>query len=265
MLVLKHIRDYWRRRHLLWTLVVFDLKHKYTGSVMGVYWSVINPVVLLIIYTFVFSTVLRVEFHQHTGPYDFALYLFCGMIPWFATQESLSRCATCLIDHANLVNMPRFPASFVPAHIILSNMLHNILSIILLIAVVGMFTGKLSSTLWVLPFVIFLQLLLTLGLCWLVSGLNVLFRDLQHMIGNVLLIWMFMTPIFYPSAIFPKEFELLLIFNPMAHLVDNYRELIMKNNVPWESLETLAVLTLGFFIVGYVTFVKVQPSLTDLV
>ena len=264
-LIANHIKYYIKYRHLLYAFVVSDLKERYAGSFIGVYWTLINPLIMIIIYTFVFSVVLKVEFHGNKTPLDFALYLICGMLPWFAMQESINRSAAVLEDNASLVKKVNFPASLLPTHIVLGNLLTMLIPLFLFIIFVAVRTQSMGLMVLFVPVILFCQLLLTLGLTWAVAGLGVIFPDTKAVIQNLLLLWMFITPIFYPSAVFPKEFGFLLTINPLAHLVDLYRETIMKNNLPIESLLSLGIASLVVFGVGYYMFVRMQPKFVDLI
>ncbi|MCG3171970.1 MAG: hypothetical protein GMKNLPBB_00111 [Myxococcota bacterium] len=256
---------YWDRRYLLVSFVKSDLKKKYTESAMGIYWSVINPFVQMAIYTYVFSALLRVEFHSGTGAFDYSLYLFCGVLPWIMISESILKAATSIRANRNLVHMSGFPASFLPTHIVLSNALHGMIGLVILLGALLVSQGRLNPTILLLPVVLALQILLTLGVSWFVSAVNVLYRDVEQILANSLLLWMFITPIFYSSKTLPDQFQWVLVLNPVAHLVDIWRELIMKNDVPVRSMGTLLVYSLVISWVGYRVFARIQPRFTDLV
>ncbi|GAB4297332.1 MAG: ABC transporter permease [Myxococcota bacterium] len=258
------INYYIKYRHLLYAFIASDLKEKYAGSLVGVYWSVINPLIMIVIYTFVFSVVLKVEFHGNRSPLDFALYLICGMLPWFAIQESVNRSAGILEENASLVKKVNFPASLLPTHIVIGNMFTMLITLVLFIAFVALRMDTFSSKLVFLPFVIICQLILTLGLSLTVASLNVIFPDTKPLVQNFMLLWMFITPIFYPSAVFPKEFGFLLAINPLAHLVDLYREVIMKNNLPIDSFTSLIGVSVAIFLLGYLIFARMQAKFVDL-
>ncbi len=261
--VLGVLRELHAWRYLLMTFVRADVRQRYTGSVVGVYWSVLNQLVQLVIYTFVFSMVLNVEYRGAGGPLNYALYLVCGMVPWFAIQESVTRCARSVIARPELVQIPRFPLTVLPAHVVLTHMLYNVVALLLVLVAVWVSTGTLYTTALWLPVVLLVQLLLTLGIGFLVAALNVTFRDVEQVVTHVMLIWMFLTPVFYPSAKIPVEFEWVLVANPLAHLVDIYRELIMNGAVPTASFLTLTAYALVFFVVGLAVFRRGEPEYAD--
>jgi ABC-type polysaccharide/polyol phosphate export permease len=261
-----HLRYYYRQRHLLKVFVVNDLKSRFSGTAMGIYWSVLNPLLLIFIYTFVFSEILKVEFHKDTGNVNFALYLVCGLLPWLAVQDSIQRSTPSIVDNANLIKKPGFPASLLPIHIVISNLVTEAIGLVALIALVGMTGEGVGLKTLALPLIVIPQVMFTFGACWALASLQVLFRDIAPLLSSFLMLWMFLTPIFYPSAIFPRHLGFLLVINPMAHLVDIYRELIMKDAWPAAgSVVTLFVLSTIVFLAGYAIYVRLQPKFADLV
>jgi len=262
--MLRHIKYYFQQRYLLKLFIINDIKSRYTGSLAGVYWSIINPLLMILIYTFVFAMVLKIEFHKGSGALNFAYYLICGMLPWIAIQDSVLRSTTSIVENSDLVKRPKFPASILPIHIVLANLITMLIGMTLLIIIL-IITGKhITYTLLLIPILLLPQVIFTLGLSWMFSSINVFFRDIQPFISNFLLLWMFLTPIFYPSTIFPAKYEIFLILNPAAHIVNLYREIIMKGNLPpILSYITLCIQSIFTFLVGYVIYTKLQPKFTD--
>lgn len=264
--MISRLTYYYKQRYLLGVFVLHDLKSRFKGSVMGIYWSVVNPLLMILIYTFVFSEILKIEFHTGGGNINFALYLVCGLLPWLAVSESLQRATLSIVDNGCLVRKPHFPASLLPIHIVLSSLITEVIGLALLIGLVffsGQGVGWYSLA---LPVIILPQLLFTLGLAWLLGSLQVLFKDVSPLISSFLLLWMFMTPIFYPSTSFPDSLQFLMVINPMAHIVDIYRVLIMVNEWPLTgSLVIAYVSAIVTFIAGYAIFARLQPKFSDLV
>ena len=225
----------------------------------------INPVVLILVYTFVFSFILKVKFHQDAGPLDFPLYLICGMVPWFAVQESLTRAAGCIEENADLVRKVNFPASLIPIHIVVGNIITMTIGLVVFIVFAAAVKGVVSKWLPLIPVVIALQTMLTLGLAWLFACMNVVLRDTRQLVSSGLLIWMFVTPVCYPSALIPKQYNLVLVLNPFAHLVDLYREIILKSGFPGHNFVSLLVSSIVIFAAGYFAFVRMQPRFVDLI
>ncbi len=262
--MIRHIKYYFEQRDLLKLFIINDLKSRYTGSLAGIYWSVINPLLMIIIYTFVFAAVLRIEFHRGSGTLNFAYYLICGILPWLSIQDSIIRSTSSLVDNSDLVKRARFPASILPIHIVFSNLLTMLIGIIILLIILLLSGHTISWTVLMIPILIIPQVMFTLGLSWAFSSIYVFIRDVLPFISNFVLLWMFLTPIFYPSTIIPKKYEIFLILNPAAHIVNLYREVIMKGNIPPTlSYITLCVEAFFIFLVGYLIYIKLQPRFTD--
>jgi len=227
---------------LWWALMMRDFKGKYAASFMGVFWSVVNPLLLLGIFTFVFTAIFRIRLGSEPGFANNALYIFCGVLPWIAFQESLQRCTTVLIDQKNLVTRVRFPSGVLPAAVVGSSMLGMLTGMAVLFGAVIFMTGRLPATALSIPLLVLLQVAFTLGLGWLAASLNVFFRDLQQLVPVLLLVWMYGTPIFYSPSMVPQTLDLggiridnvrlFLVINPMHHLIAAYRAVLLEGTMP---------------------------------
>ncbi|MCX7943024.1 MAG: ABC transporter permease [Deltaproteobacteria bacterium] len=262
--MIRHIKYYFDQRELLRLFIVNDLKSRYTGSVSGIYWSIINPLLMILIYTFVFSSVLKIEFHKGSGTLNFAFYLICGMLPWISIQDSVLRSITSIVDNSELVKRAKFPASILPIHIVLSNHLTMLIGLTILIVILIVVENHITIAVLQIFILIVPQLMFTLGLSWVFSSIYVFVRDIQPFVQNFVLLWMFLTPVFYPSTIFPQKYEIFLIINPAAHVVNLYREVIMKGNIiPYLSYITFSIQSLITFVAGYFIYIRLQPKFTD--
>jgi len=232
-----------------------DFQSKYVGSLFGLFWTVINPLLLLVSFTFVFTVVFRAKFGPESGLGANALYILAGILPWVAFQEGLGRATVALLEHRNLVTRVQFPVAVLPAVPVLSAVLGQLIGLAVLIVLAAVYaSGAGISLLW-LPLLLILQILFTLGLAFLLAGLNVFFRDAVHLVPVLLLVWMYGTPIFYPAAMVPQKYQLLIALNPMAHLVEAYRRVILEAAPP--GLSGLALLAAGAalsLILGYLLF-----------
>src|SRR5215203_5070346 len=191
-------------RGLIQSLVVRELKARYRGSVLGFFWSFVNPLLLLLIYSFVFAVVLPGTHPAETEPY--ALFMFCGILPWTWFSSSLSESANVLIGNGNLIKKVLFPAEILPIVTVLANMVHFFLGLPILAAFLIYYRHPpdLADIFW-FPIIVVVQLVLTLGLALLVSALTVHFRDLKDLLGNLLTLWFFATPIIYPMQQAPEN------------------------------------------------------------
>ena len=255
------------QRHLLFDFVRRNLRQKYVGSIGGFAWMVVQPILLLLVYTFVFSVILGVRFDRSdTEVTSFALYLYSGLVPWFAFSEAVSRATTCLVDQGNLIRNVRFPAKILPATAVVSELVNEAVSILVLLGALGI-AGQLPSwTLIFLPLLFALQFVFTVGLTLALSAVHVFFRDIGHIVGAGLLVWMFTTPIFYPESQVPDRFQGMITYNPMAYLVRMYRRIIMDGQPPaLRDVGIFAMAAAASLAFGWWVFTRNHRKLADLV
>lgn len=260
------LRDLWRFRDLLWRFVVNDLRHRYVGSSIGFFWTVVTPLMELIIYTFVFHVLIGVRFHDAGGWYHYSLFLFCGMVTWYAFADGVSRAATSISDNGHLIKKVNFPSIVLPGHVVASAVLNQGIRIgLLLVAALAVGHGLTWHVLLV-PLVVALQSVFVLGFGLILATANVYFRDTVHWTRTLLLLGMFVTPVFFPAANYPKRFSLLLQLNPMAHLVGVYRELILNQRLPHpNSLLAPTAIAAVVLLVGWSVFRRHRDRFADLV
>jgi ABC-type polysaccharide/polyol phosphate export permease len=258
--------DLWRHRRLVLAFVVNDLKHRYTGSSIGFFWTVVTPLLELVTYTFVFHVVLGIHFHPAGGWDHYALFLFCGMVTWFSVQDGLSRATTSITDHGHLIQKVNFNPLTLPGYTVASAVLNQLIRMAVLAGAALVLGHGLSWHFLVVPFVLAIQTAFVLGAGMLLSALNVYFKDTIHWVKAFLLLWMFVTPIFYPAAAYPDNLKLLLLLNPLAHLVGVYHELILNHRLPHaHSILVVSVMAVFSMLVGYSVFHHHRDRFSDLV
>jgi ABC-type polysaccharide/polyol phosphate export permease len=262
--LLTNLAALFRYRGLIQTLVVRDLKARYRGSVLGFFWSFINPLLLLLIYSFVFTTVLPGAHPKEMEPY--ALFMFCGILPWTWFSSSLLESSGTLIAGGNLIKKVLFPAEVLPIVTVLANMVHFFLGLPILAAFLVYYRRPLDPVelLW-FPVIVLVQLVLTLGLALLVSSLTVHFRDLKDLLGNLLTLWFFATPIIYPWQEAPDFGKWFLNVNPFTHLAVSYQEILFFRGPfgHWRWLLALAVASGLLFLFGYFVFDRLRDTFAE--
>jgi lipopolysaccharide transport system permease protein len=263
--VLANLRQVFRYRPLISSLVARDLKARYRGSVLGFLWTFVNPLLLLGIYTFVFTVVLSGT-RAGTRPEPYALFLFCGILPWTWFQSSLLESCSVLIAGGNLIRKVLFPAEILPAVTVFTGLVNFCLGL-LVFAAVALYYGRpvVSLDLVWLPAIVFVQLLLTMGLALLLSSLTVHFRDLRDLLGNLLTLWFWGTPILYTVAEVPERFRLVFALNPFTHLAVAYQEVLFFDGPfrAWPQLLTLGAVSLIVFLAGYFVFDRLRDTLAE--
>ncbi len=248
---------------LLRELVKRDFQGRYAGSVLGFFWSLVQPLWMLVLFTFVFSTVMKVTpVGARTG--HFSIFLFGGLLPWTAMQEGVLRSATAITDNANLVKKLRFPAEILVLAVVLAGLLHEAIAAVVFVGAllwVGEFSwGGLPLLLLAIP----LQVGLTLGLALVVSSLHVFFRDTAQILGMVFNVWFYVTPIVYPLALVPSRYRTWLELNPLTALVGLYRQAFLGGRlevVP--GAVSLALVAAVLTSVGFWLFRRLKPAFVD--
>jgi len=264
--MIANLTNLFRYRGLISSLVARELKARYRGSVLGFVWSFINPLLLLLIYSFVFTVVLP---NQTEGIQPYALFMFCGILPWTWFAASLTEAAGSLIAGGNLIKKVLFPAEVLPIVSVVTNMVHFFLGLPILILFLVIY--KRPPDPWDLiwfPVAVVVQLLFTTALALFVSALSVHFRDVRYILANLLTLWFFATPIIYPmSLIAVQKYKWLFDMNPFTHLAVSYQEILFYKGPigHWKWLLELGGVSILLFLVTYWIFDRLRDSFAEAV
>ncbi|MGZ3460291.1 MAG: ABC transporter permease [Archangium sp.] len=243
--MLRNFRELYQYRGLLFSLVQRELKARYRGSVLGFFWTFLNPTLQMLVYALLFSVYMRQQLHNYT------FFMFVGLLPWNWFASSLAGGASAISDRRDLMTKVRFPAQVLPATVVVTNLVNYLLSLPLMVGL-GLFFGEWPT--WhvvVFPLVVLCQLCFTLAVVYMVSALNVRFRDLQHIVGNLLMMWFFLTPVLYPVTTIPESFRQgMILANPMAILVTSYQAIFYEHRLP--DFQPLLALLVGAFALLFV-------------
>lgn len=268
-LIYSPFRDVGVNAQLISTLVKRDFSSRYRASSFGVFWTLVQPAFMLVVYTVTFSLIMKVRFGADDSPSSFVLYLFCGMLPWMAFSEALMRSSTVVVDNANFVKKLVFPTQILPINMMLTALITEFLGMIILLAAILFFTHSLRRSLIYLPLILIPQLLFTLGLGWFLSSLTVFIRDISSFLNLTLTAWLFFTPIFYPERIvmesnLPHRIKFLFSLNPMFIIVNNYRRIFLEGKAPdSQSMGILVLISCAVFWGGYAWFDRTKKSFAD--
>ena len=265
---LNELQSISRHRHLLVALVKRDVLGRYKGSIFGVVWSIVEPIVLLVIYTVVFGLLLGLRLEHDATLSAYALEVFCGIVVWLAINEGLNRCTGVIRENASLVKKVVFPSEVLPLTVVFSAVIHQIIGLGVLLAGILVLGKSLSWTWCFLPLLLIPQLLLTAGLGWLFAGITVFIRDVRQVVALSTLCWMFLTPIFYPEDLFRTafngKFAFWLTLNPVAAMIHNYRNVLLRGAMPdWTGFFYPLLLGAGFFLFGLWWFNKTKKAFID--
>ena len=256
----------WNHRSLIRTMVRRDVMSRYTGSFGGAFWTILNPLMLMLTYFFVFGIIMNTKFGNDPSRTSFALYFLAGMMPWLAFSEAVGRAPFVLLEHRNFIKKLVFPVETLPVNLVISGLVTEFFGLCLFLAALAITRGAVPWTVVYLPLAIVPQILLTAGLAWFLSALAVFVRDLGQVIGYLLTITMFLTPIFYPETSVPKFAADMMQFNPIYVLVRAYRAILLEGRAP--DFASLAGLTAGsmlLLILGHAWFYKLRKSFPDLI
>ncbi len=272
--MISKLKDLFKYRQLIVTLVSRELKARYRGTVFGFFWSLINPLLLLAVYSIVFGIILpgssgRVENKDITG-INYSIFLFTGLLPWIWFNSSILESSNVLFIHGNLIKKIKFPIEVLPIMTVLTNMIHFMFGVPILLVFIIFFGKGVVITPWVLffPVAVFVQFVFTMGLSFLVSALTVHFRDLKDILANLLTLWFFGTPIIYafmtPAIQNHKAMVLALSLNPMTHIIEAYHYTFFFGSLPhWKKLPVTLIAGLIFFYIGYLIFDKLRDTFVE--
>jgi lipopolysaccharide transport system permease protein len=259
--MLRNIRELYQYRVLLLSLTQRELKARYRASVLGFFWTFLNPTLLMLAYTLVFAVFMKAQM-QH-----YVFFLFVGLLPWVFFSTSLSSGASAISDRRDLLTKVRFPAQVLPATVVATNLVNYLLSLPLMF-ILGASLGEWPT--WhsvVFPAILVLQILFTLALSYMISALNVAFRDLQHIVGNLVTLWFFVTPVLYPTSTIPDAFrKVLVLSNPMAILITSYQAIFYYHQLPRiYPLALVTAVSLALLWVSALIFERRREEFAELV
>jgi len=253
-----------RHRATIASFIRRDLRGRYASSMLGMSWAIIQPLVLLALYTLVFSVIMKVRLGGDGGIASFALYLFCGMLPWIAFSDAISRSAHVVLEHVTLIKRVVFPSEILPVYVVGATFIMELTALGVFLLVVALFHAPPGWALFALLVIFAFQFMLTLGLAWMLASLNVFLRDIGQVLGLALTLAMFLTPIFYTPEMLPSRLRPLLVLNPMATVVQAYRGILLDG--AWPALPSLAGLggiAVVVFLAGHWFFIRSKRAFVD--
>ena len=262
-------KELWDYRYLLYNLVIRDLKARYKNSALGILWSLFNPLLMMLVFTWVFTVMVPNKSIQ-----AFPVFFLCGLLPWNYFTGALVSSTASVVNNAHLIKKVYFPREVLPISAVLSNLVHFLIALIVLFALMLGFRIPLSKWLLLLPLVILIQTIFISGMGLILSTVNVFYRDVQHILEVLLLAWFFLTPIFYPIDILPRSYQLggisidvwrlMRIINPMASIIATYRDILYWGRmIGLDFLARTALTALGFLVIGLIVFHKYSPVFAE--
>ncbi len=252
------LREVCQYREMIFMLVRRDLRVRYKRSALGFAWTFINPLLQLLVYTLVFSRVMR------AGVDKYYLFLFVALIPWIAMASSVTNGSTCVVTQANLVTKIHFPREVLPITAVTTNFVNMALCMVVVLGVCAFSVGLNLRILWYLVPIFLIEYLLALGLAFLVSCLTVYFRDLEHILSIFTMAWQFLSPVMYSEQMVPEEFRFIFHLNPMSSILIAFRDVLYYRTAPKMSTMLLALVTgIFFLLLGWFVFGKLEKRFAE--
>jgi lipopolysaccharide transport system permease protein len=263
MFMIEPFKKIYKNRKLIWSTTLHDIKTKNAGSMLGYAWLILYPLLFLSMYAVVYLMIFKIRL-QVLSPYEYVLLIFCGLVPFLSFAEALGRGVGSVTSNANLIKNTLFPIEFIPVNIVLSSLIILVVGFTIL-TVITFFMGKLGWTYGFLFLIIFEQIIFTIGLVWILSAINVFFRDLGQITSILILMLMMISPIAYTEDMIPEGLRMILHFNPLYYLIILYQKILMFNEIDFRLLSIFTVLSLLHFILGYYVFTKLKGVFSDYV
>lgn len=253
------IKELYNYRTMISSLVSRDLKSRYSRSILGVLWNFLNPFLQLLIYTTVFSQIMK------NGIEDYYMFLFVALIPWIFFSTCLSGGASCVLIQGDMVKKIFFPREVIPISYVTSQFVNLLLCFVVIFAA-KIWEGCIFNPLALLclPLVMIVEYILTIGFTMVLCALNVFFRDIQHIMGIVVMAWQFLTPVMYPIDMVPEEIQWIFDINPMTSVITCYRDILYYGDVPsLDSLHLAIIVGILTLAIGWSVFDKLQRKFAE--
>jgi lipopolysaccharide transport system permease protein len=254
--------EIWRYRELLWALTLREIQIRYRQSALGIAWAVLQPLAMMLVFTLVFSVLLKVP--SEGVPYP--VFSYSALLFWTYFSGSLTRAIPSVEANEALIKKIYFPREFFPISAVLSAIFDLAIAfVIFLVIMLYYHTPFTLNMFYVVPLVV-IQTIFTIGVCLFASALNVYYRDVKYALGLIVALWMYATPIIYPMSLIPERFWKFYLLNPMTGLIESYRSVLVKGLEPQLSYVGIAAAgAVVLFVVGYLYFKRIEMSFADVI
>ncbi len=254
----------WKHRNFIYNNAINDLRQRYAGSMFGMLWNVFNPLAQILVYTFVFSQVMAARLPELNSNYAFAIYLCAGLLPWISFSETILRGSSSLLENSTYLKKLPIPEQIFVAQTTVSSTLSLGISMVLLFIINFLIGGQFGYGWLSLPLVLLLFQGLAFGIALTMSCLIVFFRDIGQLLGIIMQIWMWMTPIVYVKEILPTSFQKLMVFNPIYPYIEALHDVIVFGKLPEAEIWLyMVMITFVFLIIGTLTINKLRKEIRD--
>lgn len=259
-------KSLWRNRQLIVQMTIREVVGRYRGSILGLAWSFFNPVLMLTVYTFVFSVVFKFRWGMGIGenPIQFATVLFVGLIVHGLFAEVINRAPSLILSNVNYVKKVVFPLEILPVVAMGAALFHSLINLVVLLVACVLFRGPLPLTALLVPIVFLLLVLMTLGVGWMLASVGVFLRDVSQTVSIVTTVLMFLSPVFYPMKAVPDSFRPFILANPLTFIIEQARAVLIWGELPdWGGLAIYAVAATLMAWIGFAWFQKTRKGFAD--
>ena len=256
--MIKSMVEVYAYRSMLWSMIVSDLRTRYKGSVLGFLWTFMNPLLLLLVYMLVFSTVMRIKLT------NYAVYLFIGLLAWNVFANSVQSASSVIVRQASMVKKIYFPRAILPLAIVGGSVMNYLFSLAILIPLLLLF-GYYPSFSWLwLVVILLIETLFTAGVALIVSSVNVYFRDVEHVLSIFMMMWFYITPVVYPITMVPHRLGQLFKLNPMTDLIYSFQSIFYyQQPMHWKLFVYAIFVSIIVFVIGWRVFQRLSRRFAE--
>jgi homopolymeric O-antigen transport system permease protein len=258
-----NLRDLWSYRELLYFLTWRDVKVRYKQTFLGVAWAVLQPLLTMLISTLIFGRLGG--FGSRTGGVPYPIFVYAGLLPWTFFSNAISSSGNSLVGSANLITKVYFPRMIIPGAAVAAGLVDFFIAFVLLLGLMLYYQITLTWNLLLFPALVFLTALLATGVGMWLSALNVKYRDIRFALPFIIQLWMFLSPVFYPSHVLPEKYRWAFALNPLTGIIDAYRSSLFGQPIDWTSLGVSALITIVLLVYASYSFRRMEKTFADIV
>ena len=258
-----NLRDLWNYRELLYFLTWRDVKVRYKQTVLGVAWAIIQPLFTMLIFTLFFGKLAGIE--TQTGGIPYPIFAYAGLLPWMFFSNALTTSGNSLVGSAHLITKVYFPRMMIPGAAVAAGLVDFAIAFVILVILMFYYGVAPAWTALMLPVLVMLTVVLALGMGMWLSALNVKYRDVRFALPFLLQLWMFVSPIIYPSSFLPQKYRWLLMLNPLTGIIEGYRSALFGKPFNWTALGVSTLIGLLLLVYSSYSFKRMERSFADIV
>jgi len=258
-----NLRDLWNYRELLYFLTWRDVKVRYKQTALGVAWAIIQPLFTMLIFTLFFGKLAGIE--AQTGGIPYPIFAYAGLLPWMFFSNALTTSGNSLVGSAHLITKVYFPRMMIPGAAVAAGLVDFAIAFVILVILMFYYGVAPAWTALMLPVLVMLTVVLALGMGMWLSALNVKYRDVRFALPFLLQLWMFVSPVIYPSSFLPQKYRWLLMLNPVTGIIEGYRSALFGKPFNWTALGVSTLIGLLLLVYSSYSFKRMERSFADIV